>query len=71
MTLAVYREPLLILWKKARLAYFDDIGDPLIAQRWFKTTETIMEGMKLSNNKKVKCASYSLTMDARIWWEIV
>ena len=34
-----------------------------------ETTETIMEGMELFDNEKVKCASYSLMMDARIWWE--
>ena len=68
---AVRREPLLILYKKAKPVDFDGIGDPLIAQGWFKTTETIMEGMDMSNNKKVKCASYSLMMDGRIWWETV
>ena len=30
-----------------------------------------MEGMELSDNKKVKYTSYSLMMDARIQWEIV
>ena len=68
---AARREPLLILWKKARLADFDGSGDPLTAQGWFKTTENMMEGMELSDNEKVRCASYSLTMDARIWWETV
>ena len=66
---AVRHEPLLILWKKARPTDFDGIGDPLIAQGWFKTTETIIEGMELSNNKQVKYVSYSLMMDSRIWWE--
>ena len=27
--------------------------------------------MELSDNEKVRCVSYSLTMDARIWWETV
>ena len=65
----VHREPLLILWKKARPVDFDGARALLIAQGWFKTTETIMKGMKLSDNEKVKCASYSLTMNARIQWE--
>ena len=38
----------------------------MITQRWFKTTETIMEGMELSDNEKVKCASYNLMMDDKI-----
>ena len=32
------REPLLITWKKARLADFDGSMDPLVAQGGFKTT---------------------------------
>ena len=43
----------------------------MIVQEWFKTTETITKGMELSDNEKVKCASYSLAMDARIWWKIM
>ena len=70
-TLVVRHEPLLILWKKARPIDFDGVGDPLIAQGSFKTTETIMEGMELFDNEKVKCASYSLTMYVRVWWETV
>ena len=29
----------------------------------------MMSGMGLSDNEKVKCASFSLTMDVKIWWE--
>ena len=48
-------EPLLITWKKARPADFDGSMDPLVAQGWFKTTESMMSSMGLSNNVKVKC----------------
>ena len=68
-TLVVHHKPLLIIWKKVRTTDFDGAGDPLIAQGWFKTTETIMESIELSDNQKVKCASYNLMMVARIWWE--
>ena len=30
-----------------------------------------MEGMELSDNEKVKCASYNLMMDDKIGWETV
>ena len=70
-TPVVHREPLLILWKNAKLVDFDGVGDLLIAQGWFMTTETIIEAMELSNNEKFKCAFYSLTMDVKIWWETV
>ena len=68
---AAWHKPLLILWKKARPADFNGSGDPLTSQGWFKTTKNIMEGMKLSNSEKVCCASYVLTMDARIWQKTV
>ena len=68
---AVRHEPLFILWKKVKPTDFDGIGDPLIPHGWFNSTETIMEGMELSNNEKVKCASYCLTIDAMIWRETV
>ena len=69
MAPAVYREPLLILWNKARPVNFNGAGDPL-GKGWFKTTETIMESMELSDNEKVKCVFYSLTM-AKILRETV
>ena len=28
-----------------------------------------MAGLELTDNEKVRCTSFSLTMDARIWWE--
>ena len=46
----VYRKPLLKIWKKARSVDFDDVGNPLNTQWWFKTTETIMESMELFDN---------------------
>ena len=49
------RKPLLITWKKVGPADFDGSMDPLVAQGWFKTTESMMRGMGLSNNEKVKC----------------
>ena len=60
------RKPRLIIWKKARPTDFDGSIDPLVAQGWFKTTESMMSGIRLSNNKNVKCASFGLTMDAKI-----
>ena len=53
----------------AKQVDFDGSKDTLVAQGWFKTTESMMNGMELSDNEKVKCVSFSLTMDTRIWWE--
>ena len=55
--------------KKARPTDVDGSIVPLVAYGWFKTTESMMNGMRLSDNENVKCVSFGLTMDARIWWE--
>ncbi|CAH9101779.1 unnamed protein product [Cuscuta epithymum] len=65
------REPLMITWRKIKPADFEGGPDPLAAQGWLKTIEGIVNGLELADNDKVRCASYSLTMDARIWWETV
>ena len=43
--------------------------DPLVAQGWLKSIELVLNFMGLTENEKVKCASYCLMDDARIWWE--
>ncbi|CAH9076114.1 unnamed protein product [Cuscuta epithymum] len=67
----VRREPLLITWKKAHPEDFEGGADPLKARDWLKKVEGLAEGLELRDNEKVKCASYSLTMSARTWWETV
>ena len=62
-------KPLLITWRKARPIDFDGSMGPLVALGWFRTTKIMLNGMKLSYNEKEWCASFSFTMDARIWWE--
>ncbi|GMN53912.1 hypothetical protein TIFTF001_023041 [Ficus carica] len=39
------------------------------AQRWLKSIELVLNFMGLTENEKVKCASYYLMDDARIWRE--
>ncbi|CAH9081843.1 unnamed protein product [Cuscuta europaea] len=65
------QEPLMITWRKIKPTDFEGGPDPLAAQGWLKTVEGIANGLELADNDKVRCASYSLTMDARIWWETV
>ena len=67
--LVARRKPLIITWKKARPADFDVLMGPLVAQGWFKTTESMMSNMRLYDNEKVKCASFHLTIDDKVWWE--
>ncbi|GMN21902.1 hypothetical protein TIFTF001_045574 [Ficus carica] len=48
---------------------FNGSIDPLVAQGWLKSIELVLNFMDLTDNEKVKCASYCLMDDARIWWE--
>ncbi|GMN31817.1 hypothetical protein TIFTF001_049720 [Ficus carica] len=48
---------------------FNGSTDPLVAQGWLKSIELVLNFMDLTDNEKVKCASYCLMDDARIWWE--
>ncbi|WP_171949913.1 hypothetical protein, partial [Proteus mirabilis] len=66
------REPLLVQLKKVQPPDFDGrSNDPIEAQGWFKTIESTLNMMELTDNEKVKCASFCLTMDAKVWWESV
>ncbi|WP_216668077.1 hypothetical protein, partial [Proteus mirabilis] len=57
---------------RVRAPEFDgSSNDPIEAQGWFKTIENILNLMALTDNKMVRCTSYCLIKDARIWWETV
>ncbi|KAK6162606.1 hypothetical protein DH2020_002447 [Rehmannia glutinosa] len=45
------------------------IQRPLVAQAWLKTIEATLKLMGFTENEQVLCASYCLTMEARVWWE--
>ncbi|KAL5561756.1 hypothetical protein UlMin_031503 [Ulmus minor] len=52
-------------------AEFVGSSDPLEAEEWLSSIETILEFMELSDREKVMCASYMLRKDARYWWDLV
>ena len=62
-------EPLYLRLKRMKPKEFHGSADPLEAQGWLKSIELILKFMDLSENEKVKCVSYCLMDDARIWWE--
>ncbi|GMN27891.1 hypothetical protein TIFTF001_041095 [Ficus carica] len=66
---ATNHEPLYLRFKRMKPKEFNGSTDPLVAQGWLKSIELVLNFMDLTNNEKVKCASYSLMDDARIWWE--
>ncbi|GMN31376.1 hypothetical protein TIFTF001_046509 [Ficus carica] len=66
---ATNHEPLYLRFKRMKPKEFNGSTDPLVAQGWLKSIELVLNFMDLTDNEKVKCASYCLMDDARIWWE--
>ncbi|GMN19091.1 hypothetical protein TIFTF001_039723 [Ficus carica] len=66
---ATDHEPLYLRFKRMKSKEFNGSTDPLIAQGWLKSIELVLNFIGLTENEKVKCASYCLMDDARIWWE--
>ena len=54
-----------------KLAQFAGSTDPLEAEEWISSIETILDFMHLSDQERVSCASYMLRKDARHWWATV
>ncbi|KAL5574614.1 hypothetical protein UlMin_016313 [Ulmus minor] len=46
-------------------------SDPLVAEEWLSSIQTILDFMHLNEREKVLCATYVLKKDARYWWETV
>ncbi|GMN29464.1 hypothetical protein TIFTF001_047942 [Ficus carica] len=66
---ATNHEPLYLRFKRMKPKEFNGSTDPLVAQGWLKSIELVLNFMDLTDNEKVKCASYCWMDDARIWWE--
>ena len=63
---ATNHEPLYLRFKRMKPKEFSGSTDPLVAQGWVKSIELVLNFMGLTENEKVKCASYCLMGDARI-----
>ncbi|XP_073138911.1 uncharacterized protein [Henckelia pumila] len=56
---------------------FNDLGppefkggaDPLVAEEWVQSVETIFEYMQLTDAERVRCAIFMFRDDARVWWK--
>ncbi|XP_073277656.1 uncharacterized protein [Primulina huaijiensis] len=48
---------------------FSGITDPMIAEVWIKSIEVIFTFIELQDADRVRCATFLLTGDARLWWE--
>ncbi|KAI3451367.1 hypothetical protein Pfo_008032 [Paulownia fortunei] len=48
---------------------FNGGSDPMIAEEWVKSLDTIFDYMRIDDAEKVLCAIFLLKKDARTWWE--
>ncbi|XP_042387466.1 uncharacterized protein LOC121979543 [Zingiber officinale] len=48
---------------------FKGTTDPIAAEGWIRSLETIFDFMQLTDADKVRCAIFLLRDDARVWWE--
>ncbi|XP_074565164.1 uncharacterized protein At2g33490-like [Curcuma longa] len=64
-------EAYLIQWQRLKPETFSGAGEPWDAQAWFKTVESIVELLDWPEHEKIKCASFCLSGDARMWWDRV
>ncbi|KAG6472361.1 hypothetical protein ZIOFF_069821 [Zingiber officinale] len=48
---------------------FKGTTDPIAAEGWIRSLETIFDFMQLTDADKVRCAIFMLRDDARVWWE--
>ena len=51
-----------------RPAQFAGSTEPLEAEEWISSIETILDFMQLSDYERVSCVSYMLRKDTRHWW---
>ncbi|XP_047307882.1 uncharacterized protein LOC124911440 [Impatiens glandulifera] len=50
-------------------AEFNGSTDPMVAEEWIQSLETIFEFMQISNGDRVRCTTFMFRDDARIWWQ--
>ncbi|KAL5559637.1 hypothetical protein UlMin_035848 [Ulmus minor] len=54
-----------------KLTEFVGSTDPLEAEEWISSIETILDFMQLNDQERVACASFMLKKGARHWWTTV
>ncbi|KAL5567777.1 hypothetical protein UlMin_024352 [Ulmus minor] len=64
-------EPLYARFGKMKPTEFAGSTNPLEAEEWLSSIETILEFMRLTDQERVSCASFMLKKDARHWWATV
>ncbi|KAL5566310.1 hypothetical protein UlMin_029474 [Ulmus minor] len=67
----IQQELLYVRFGKMKPAEFAGSTDPLEAEEWISSMETILDFMQLNDQERVACASFMLKKDARYWWATV
>ena len=50
---------------------FEGSTNPLDAEEWLSTLESILGYMELEDDEKIICVAYELRKEAHYWWEVV
>ena len=51
---------------------FTGIGDPMVADHWFRQIERILRALKIaSDTTRITLALFQLESESQIWWELV
>ncbi|KAI3450341.1 hypothetical protein Pfo_007006 [Paulownia fortunei] len=56
-------------FRKMEPVDFNSGSDPMVAEEWVKSLDTIFDYMRIDDAEKVLCAIFLLKKDARTWWE--
>ncbi|KAL5538128.1 hypothetical protein UlMin_046157 [Ulmus minor] len=67
----IQQEPLYERFRRMKPDEFEGSSNPLVAEEWLSSIQTILDFMHLNEREKVLCATYVLKKDARYWWETV
>ncbi|XP_042423226.1 uncharacterized protein LOC122010819 [Zingiber officinale] len=62
-------QPVYKQFRELRPMEFKGATDPIAAEGWIRSLETIFDFMQLTDADKVRCAIFMLRDDARVWWE--
>ncbi|XP_047326921.1 uncharacterized protein LOC124930637 [Impatiens glandulifera] len=63
------QQPIYKQFMSFKPAEFKGSTDPMVAEEWIQSLETIFEFMQINNGDRVRCATFMFRDDARIWWQ--
>ncbi|GMN59389.1 hypothetical protein TIFTF001_028475 [Ficus carica] len=67
----VWEDLLYKQFRRMKAPEFEGPTDPIAADNWLIDIQVILDFMRLTEQEKVLCASFTLKKDARHWWMTV